>query len=104
MKRGRTWTATARSTTQIVAHEWGHYISNRLVGNANGLINNQGRSMGEGWADFHAMLMTVRDEDRNVPGNSQFQGVYAMAGLHHERWRQQRQLLRHPPRPVLDGH
>ncbi|HYI03088.1 myxosortase-dependent M36 family metallopeptidase [Hyalangium sp.] len=64
----------------IVAHEWGHYISNRLVGNANGLINNQGRSMGEGWADFHAMLMTVRDEDRNRPGNSQFQGVYAMAG------------------------
>ncbi|SEN01298.1 Myxococcales GC_trans_RRR domain-containing protein [Stigmatella aurantiaca] len=64
----------------IVAHEWGHYISNRLVGNANGLTNNQGRAMGEGWADFHAMLMTVREEDRNRPGNSSFQGVYAMAG------------------------
>ncbi len=64
----------------IVAHEWGHYISNRLVGNSNGLTNNQGRSMGEGWADFHALLMMVRDEDRNSPGNDQFQGVYAMAG------------------------
>ena len=65
---------------QIVAHEWGHYISNRLVGDSNGLINNQGRAMGEGWADFHAMLMTARDEDRNRPGNNLFQGVYAMAG------------------------
>ncbi|WP_224245252.1 myxosortase-dependent M36 family metallopeptidase [Hyalangium gracile] len=64
----------------IVAHEWGHYISNRLVGNSNGLVNNQGRSMGEGWADFHAMLMAVRDEDRNRPGNNLFQGVYGMAG------------------------
>jgi hypothetical protein len=64
----------------IVAHEWGHYISNRLVGNANGLTNNQGRAMGEGWADFHAMLMAVREEDRNRPGNNNYQGVYAMAG------------------------
>ncbi|MBN1208153.1 MAG: myxosortase-dependent M36 family metallopeptidase [Myxococcaceae bacterium] len=64
----------------IVAHEWGHYISNRLIGNANGLINSQGRAMGEGWADFHAMLMMVRDEDRTKPGNDQFQGVYAIAG------------------------
>ena len=22
---------------QIVAHEWGHYLSNRLIGNGNGL-------------------------------------------------------------------
>lgn len=47
--------------SQVVAHEWGHYISNRLVANASGLGNNQGRSMGEGWADFHALLLTVRD-------------------------------------------
>ncbi|KFE62096.1 myxosortase-dependent M36 family metallopeptidase [Hyalangium minutum] len=64
----------------IVAHEWGHYISNRLVGNSNGLINNAGRSLGEGWGDFHAMLMVVQEADRNRAGNSQFQGVYAMAG------------------------
>jgi uncharacterized protein (TIGR03382 family) len=67
----------------IVAHEWGHYASNRLIGNANGLTNNQGRSMGEGWADFTAMLMLVREDDRNKPGNSQYQGVYAMAGYTH---------------------
>ncbi len=64
----------------IVAHEWGHYISNRLVGNSNGLTNNQGRSMGEGWGDFHALMMMVREEDRNMPGNNVWQGVYAAAG------------------------
>ncbi|HLL02827.1 MAG TPA: myxosortase-dependent M36 family metallopeptidase [Myxococcaceae bacterium] len=64
----------------IVAHEWGHYISNRLVANSAGLTNNQGRAMGEGWADFTAMLMAVKESDRNIAGNSQFQGVYAMAG------------------------
>lgn len=65
---------------QIVAHEWGHYISNRLIGNANGLVNNQGRGMGEGWGDFHSMLLTVRPEDINVPSNPNWNGVYGMAG------------------------
>lgn len=64
----------------IMAHEWGHYISNRLVADALGLGNNQGRSMGEGWADFHAQLMTVEESDLNVPNNANFGGVYAQGG------------------------
>jgi hypothetical protein len=64
----------------IVAHEWGHSISNRLIGNANGLNNNQGGGMGEGWADFHAMLMVVREADALVASNANFSGVYGMAG------------------------
>ncbi|MBN8467152.1 myxosortase-dependent M36 family metallopeptidase [Corallococcus exiguus] len=64
----------------IIAHEWGHYISNRLIGNAAGLSNNQGRSMGEGWGDFHAMMMQVRESDRTKAGNSNWQGVYSTAG------------------------
>ncbi|MDY7227080.1 myxosortase-dependent M36 family metallopeptidase [Hyalangium rubrum] len=64
----------------VVAHEWGHYISNRLIGNASGLGNNQGRSMGEGWADFHALLMEVRAEDKGEPGNNTWQGAYATGG------------------------
>src|SRR4030095_10716702 len=64
----------------IVAHEWGHSISNRLIGNANGLTNQQGVGMGEGWADFHALLMVVREADALVPSNPNFSGVYAMAG------------------------
>ncbi|MFP2957837.1 myxosortase-dependent M36 family metallopeptidase [Myxococcus sp. 1LA] len=58
----------------IIAHEWGHYISNRLIGNANGLTNNQGRSMGEGWADVHALLMMVRE------GDDPARGAYAVGG------------------------
>ncbi|HEX8704480.1 MAG TPA: M36 family metallopeptidase, partial [Myxococcaceae bacterium] len=64
----------------IVAHEWGHYISNRLVADANGLGNNQGRSMGEGWADFTALLMMVREADQQAPGNNNFQGAYSVGG------------------------
>jgi len=64
----------------IVAHEWGHYISNRLVADALGLGNQQGRSMGEGWADFHAQLMTVEAADLTVPNNVKFGGVYAQGG------------------------
>ncbi|MCL1078862.1 GlyGly-CTERM sorting domain-containing protein [Parashewanella spongiae] len=61
----------------IVAHEWGHYISNRLVGNGNGLINNQGRSMGEGWGDFHALLLLSEESDLSIVGNDKLQKPYA---------------------------
>ena len=70
--------------TLIVAHEWGHLISNRLIGNANGLTNSQGESLGEGWSDFHALLLAVRQEDSMAPHGSNFQGSYAIgsyAGL-----------------------
>ncbi|NTX13749.1 tandem-95 repeat protein [Myxococcus sp. CA056] len=63
----------------IVAHEWGHYISNRLILDAGGLVNQQGRSMGEGWADFHALLMVTRAEDINVPSNPDWTGAYGAA-------------------------
>ncbi|QSQ23295.1 myxosortase-dependent M36 family metallopeptidase [Pyxidicoccus parkwayensis] len=61
----------------IIAHEWMHYMSNRLIGDANGLSNNQGRSMGEGWGDFAGLLMVVREGDDLVPSNANFGGVYA---------------------------
>ncbi|MDF2177551.1 rhombosortase-dependent M36 family metallopeptidase [Aliiglaciecola sp. CAU 1673] len=61
----------------IIAHEWGHYISNRLVGNSSGLINFQGRAMGEGWGDFHSLMFIVKEEDINLDGNDMFQRPYA---------------------------
>jgi hypothetical protein len=63
----------------IVAHEWGHYLTNRLVGNGNGLDNVQGGGMGEGWADFVALLLKVRNADRLLTGNDRFQGAYPVA-------------------------
>ncbi len=70
----------------IIAHEWGHFISNRLIGDGSGLITNHARGLGEGWGDFHALLMTAAEQDQNAPGNGQFQGAYtagnhAMAGV-----------------------
>ncbi|HEX8615973.1 MAG TPA: M36 family metallopeptidase, partial [Thermoanaerobaculia bacterium] len=64
---------------QIVFHEWGHFISNRLVGNAVGLSNQQGGAMGEGWGDFNAMMLTVRPEDTLTPSNATYGGAYAIA-------------------------
>ena len=61
----------------IVSHEWGHYISNRLVGNGNGLYNNQGRAMGEGWGDFHALLTVSDASDLKLAGNDKLQRAYA---------------------------
>lgn len=63
----------------IVAHEWAHYLTNRLVGDSSGLSNQQGRSLGEGWADFNALLMSVRDSDRGLLSNVSFSGAYAAA-------------------------
>jgi hypothetical protein len=56
-----------------VAHEWGHYLHHRLVP---GVSNNQGRGMSEGWGDFVALLMAVREEDAQAPNNLDFSGVY----------------------------
>ena len=57
----------------IVAHEWGHYMSHRLVG-AGGLTTLMNRGMNEGWADFVAMLMSVRpgDEPSGTYANSPY--------------------------------
>jgi len=50
----------------ISAHEWGHYMHNRLV---QVLGTRQSRSMGEGWGDFLALINTVEEND-------DFEGVY----------------------------
>jgi len=63
----------------IIAHEWGHYLSHRLVGDSNGLFNSQGRGMGEGWSDFVALLMQIRKDDNLIAGNENYQGVYSAA-------------------------
>jgi hypothetical protein len=63
----------------IVAHEWGHFIQNRLVGNANGLINFQGRAMGEGWSDFHALMLFAEEYHKDIEGNAEFQAAYPIS-------------------------
>ncbi|MCC6194736.1 MAG: M36 family metallopeptidase [Burkholderiales bacterium] len=60
----------------VIAHEWGHYLSDRLVANASGIAANQARGLGEGWSDFVAMLLLVKEADRNLPANADFGGAY----------------------------
>ena len=49
----------------IVAHEYGHGISLRLVGGANtsNCLSND-EQMGEGWSDFFALVLTRKSEDK----------------------------------------
>ncbi len=45
----------------IIAHEYGHGISNRLVGGGGGL--NSSEQPGEGWSDFFALMMQIKTGD-----------------------------------------
>ena len=62
----------------LIAHEYGHFVSNRLIADGTGLSNLQGRSLGEGWADFHALLWLTQATDTNVDSNQDFHGSYAV--------------------------
>jgi hypothetical protein len=64
----------------IVAHEWGHYLTNRLVQDSAGLDTVQARGMGEGWGDFLSLLQAVRAEDAALAANAGWGGTYATAG------------------------
>jgi hypothetical protein len=63
----------------VVAHEWGHYIAHRLVGGGDGFNAQITNGMGEGWSDFHSLLLIVRPEDAAAPGFPGFSGTYALA-------------------------
>ena len=62
----------------IIAHEWGHYINHRLIFDSLGLGTNMSNGMGEGWADFSAMLVVVHADDVSVAGNDHWQGSYGL--------------------------
>ncbi|MBC3846046.1 T9SS-dependent M36 family metallopeptidase [Winogradskyella echinorum] len=53
----------------IIAHEYGHGISNRLAGGpaaANCLFNNE--QMGEGWSDWFGLMVTMKPTDVSDDG------------------------------------
>jgi MYXO-CTERM domain-containing protein len=64
----------------IVAHEWGHVLSGRLVGNGMGLTTNQAGGLGEGWGDFTALLLEARADDPAQFGGAYANGAYATSG------------------------
>jgi hypothetical protein len=80
MKRSLTSDLDGALDTSIVAHEWGHVLSGRLVGNGMGLQTNQAGGLGEGWGDFTALLLTVRADDPGQFTGTYANGLYAMSG------------------------
>jgi hypothetical protein len=68
---------------RTIAHEWAHYLSNRLVGNGSGLSTEHARGLGEGWSDFVAQLVLVKEEDRQKPGNGSYEGTYGSGYADH---------------------
>jgi large repetitive protein len=66
--------------TSVVIHEWAHTLSNRLVGNGNGLTGIQARGMGEGWSDFVALLALTSAENAAVPSNPDWSGTFGIGG------------------------
>ena len=65
----------------IIAHEYGHGISNRLTGGPNnvGCLQNQ-EQMGEGWSDYFGLMLTMKPGDtgtdsRGIGGYAIGQGV-----------------------------
>jgi len=74
--QGRDTDRSSALDNGIVAHEWGHFISNRLIGDASGLSTHHARGLGEGWGDFHALLLVVAEADRSRSGNALYQGAY----------------------------
>src|SRR5215468_3892700 len=59
---------------QVVLHELTHGTSNRLIGNARGLIGAQAGGMGEGWSDWFSLTL-LRNETDSIDG------VYPVGGF-----------------------
>jgi hypothetical protein len=62
----------------IVAHEYGHGISNRLAGgpSTTNCLNNA-EQMGEGWSDWFALMLTMKATD--LPETGKGIGTYAIS-------------------------
>ena len=62
--------------TEILIHELTHGLSNRLVGNSDGLIWDPGAGMGEGWSDFYALSL-LNNTNADDPNGKYAMGAYA---------------------------
>lgn len=62
--------------TEVLIHELTHGTSNRLIGNASGLIWDPGVGMGEGWSDFYALSL-LNNTNADDPNGNYASGAYA---------------------------
>jgi hypothetical protein len=75
MERQASIDADGTLDNQIIAHEFFHYVHHRLTDSG----NQQSGAMSEGWGDINAFMLTVREDDKLVPGNAAFAQPYALA-------------------------
>jgi uncharacterized repeat protein (TIGR01451 family) len=61
---------------EVVVHELTHGLSNRLIGNGNGLNWDPGGGMGEGWSDFYALSL-LNNTNADDPNGKYATGAYA---------------------------
>ncbi|WP_109852191.1 M36 family metallopeptidase [Aquimarina sp. AU58] len=60
----------------IIAHEYGHGISTRLVGGPSSNVLGGSEQMGEGWSDFFGLILTMKAGDVGTDGRGV--GTYAL--------------------------
>ncbi len=67
----------------VVIHELGHGLSNRLHGNSSGLSLNMSRGMGEGWSDWyaHALLSEPSDPINGIYTTGSYDTYLSGAGV-----------------------
>jgi subtilisin-like proprotein convertase family protein len=61
---------------EVVMHELTHGVSNRLIGNADGLNWSPGQGMGEGWSDFYSLSL-LNNTNADDPDAEYAEGGYA---------------------------
>ncbi|WP_394849507.1 M36 family metallopeptidase [Pendulispora brunnea] len=76
MNRGEEILHDGTIDNTVIAHEWGHYLHHRLVSCGSTSCG----GMSEGWADFNALMMVIREGD-TLEGKAFPMAQYAGAGL-----------------------
>lgn len=76
LKRGSEVLVDGTIDNTVVAHEWGHYLHHRLVQCGSQSCG----GMSEGWADFDAVMLVVKDGDP-IDGKAFPLSQYATSGL-----------------------
>jgi subtilisin-like proprotein convertase family protein len=62
--------------TEILIHELTHGMTNRLVGNAAGLVWDPGVGLGEGWSDFYALSL-LNNTNADDPNGNYAESAYS---------------------------
>lgn len=66
--------------TDVLGHEWAHYLYRRLVNPSLDITDNQARALNEGWADVVGVMMSMKASDFVSADSPGFQSTYSSGG------------------------